>query len=88
MRRKNFRNYVAVLTVGLLAGSLLGEILARYLPEGVAKSFFTNSVTGQFGPVSVDLIAIGLTLGPLWVAVNIMSIVGLVIAAYLFRSFF
>ncbi|MBA2565231.1 MAG: DUF4321 domain-containing protein [Gemmatimonadetes bacterium] len=88
MWRKSFRNYLAVLTLGLLAGSFAGEVLARYLPEGVAKSFFTNSVTGQFGPLSVDLIAIGLTLGPLSIAVNIMTIVGVVLAAYLFRSFF
>lgn len=88
MSRKSFRNYLAVLTLGLLAGSLLGEILARYLPAGVAKSFFTNSVTGHFGPLSVDLIAVAITLGPLSVAVNIMTIVGVVLAAYLFRSFF
>jgi hypothetical protein len=86
--RKSFRNYLAVLTVGLLVGSFVGEVLARYLPEGVAKSFFTNSVTGHFGPVSVDLIAIGITLGPLSIAVNIMTVVGVVLAAYLFRSFF
>lgn len=88
MWRKSFRNYLAVLTLGLLAGSLLGELLERYLPDGVAKSFFTNSVTGHFGPVSVDLIAVALTLGPLSIAVNIMTIVGVVLAAYLFRSFF
>ncbi len=88
MWRKSFRAYLAVLTVGLLAGSLLGEILARYLPDGVAKSFFTNSVTGQFGPLYLDLIAVAVTLGPLSVAVNIMTIVGIVLAAYLFRSFF
>ena len=88
MWRKSFRNYLAVLTLGLLAGSFVGEVLARYLPEGVAKSFFTNSVTGQFGPLSVDLIAIALTVGPLSIAINIMTIVGVVLAAYLFRSFF
>jgi hypothetical protein len=88
MWRRSFRKYVAVLTVGLLVGSLLGEIMARYLPEGVAKSFFTNSVTGHFGPVSFDLIAVAITLGPLSVAINIMTIVGIVLAAYLFRSFF
>jgi Domain of unknown function (DUF4321) len=88
MWRKSFRNYLTVLTLGLLLGSLLGEVMARYLPEGVAKSFFTNSVTGQFGPVSLDLIAIGITLGPLSIAVNIMSVVGVVLAAYLLRSFF
>jgi hypothetical protein len=88
MWRKSFRNYLTVLTLGLLLGSFLGEVMARYLPEGVAKSFFTNSVTGQFGPVSLDLIAIGVTLGPLSIGVNIMSVVGVVLAAYLFRSFF
>ena len=88
MWRKSFRNYLAVLTLGLLAGSFLGEVLARYLPNGVAKSFFTNSVTGHLGPVSVDLIAVAVTLGPLSIAVNITTIVGVVLAAYLFRSFF
>ena len=88
MHRKNFRVYTAVLTVGLLVGSLVGELLSRWLPGGVARDFFTTSVAGAFGPVSIDLVAVALTLGPLTLYVNLMSLVGIVGAAYLYRAFF
>jgi hypothetical protein len=88
MHRKNFRVYSIVLTMGLLVGSLVGELLARWLPAGVARDFFTTSVAGSFGPVSIDLVAVALTLGPLTLYVNLMSLVGIVGAAYLYRAFF
>ena len=88
MNRKSFRTYTIVLTGGLLVGSFLGELLARYLPEGVARDFFTTSVAGAFGPIALDLVAVGLTLGPLTLHVNIMTLVGVGIAAYLYRAFF
>jgi hypothetical protein len=88
VHRKNLRVYTIVLTLGLLVGSFIGELLARFLPAGVARDFFTTSVAGAFGPVSLDLIAIGLTLGPLTIYVNLMSLVGVALAAYLYRAFF
>lgn len=88
MHRKNFRVYSIVLTMGLLVGSLVGELLARWLPAGVARDFFTTSVAGAFGPVSIDLVAVALTLGPLTLHVNLMSLVGIIGAAYLYRAFF
>lgn len=88
MHRKNFRFYTVILTLGFLVGSLLGELLARFLPAGVARDFFSTSIAGAFGPVALDLVAVGLTLGPLTLYVNIMSLVGIASAAYLYRSFF
>ena len=88
MHRKNFRVYSIVLTMGLLIGSLVGELLARWLPAGVARDFFTTSVAGEFGPISIDLVAVALTLGPLTLYVNLMSLVGIIGAAYLYRAFF
>jgi hypothetical protein len=88
VHRKNLQVYSIVLTLGLLVGSFIGELLARFLPAGVARDFFTTSVAGAFGPVSVDLIAIGLTLGPLTIYVNLMSLVGVALAAYFYRVFF
>lgn len=88
MHRKNFKVYTLVLTGGLLVGSLLGEILARFLPAGVARDFFSTSVAGRFGPIAIDLVAVGLTLGPLTLHVNVMSLVGVALAAYLYRAFF
>lgn len=88
MHRKNLKVYTIVVIVGLLLGSFLGEMLARFLPAGVARDFFTTSVAGAFGPVTIDLVALGLTLGPLTIYVNLMSLVGVVLAAYLYRLFF
>lgn len=88
MHRKNLTLYTIVLTLGLLVGSFLGESLARFLPAGVARDFFATSVAGAFGPISIDLIALGLTLGPLTLHVNVMSLVGVALAAYLYRAFF
>ncbi|CAN5808326.1 hypothetical protein BH20GEM1_BH20GEM1_21320 [soil metagenome] len=88
MHRRNLRVYTLVLTGGLLVGSLIGELLARFLPVGVARDFFTTSVVGRLGPISLDLVAVGLTLGPLTLYVNIISLVGIALAAYLYRAFF
>ena len=88
MHRKNFKIYTLVLTGGLLMGSLLGELVARFLPAGVARDFFTTSVSGRFGPVTVDLVALGLTLGPLSLQLNVLTLVGIALTAYLYRSFF
>ena len=88
MHRKNLKVYTAVLTGGLLVGSFVGELLARFLPAGVARDFFTTSVVGRLGPISLDLVAVGLTLGPLTLYVNIISLVGIALAAYLYRAFF
>ncbi len=88
MHRKNFKVYTVVLTGGLLVGSFVGELLARFLPAGVARDFFATSVAGAFGPITLDLVAVGLTLGPLTLHVNVMSLVGVALAAYLYRAFF
>ena len=71
----------------MLIGGYFGEVLATLMPDGVAKDFFLTSVVGNFGPVSVDLLIVALTLGPLMVKVNLVSILGLFVAYYLFRAF-
>jgi hypothetical protein len=88
MHRRNLKVYTLVLTGGLLVGSFIGELLARFLPAGVARDFFTTSVVGRLGPISLDMVAVGLTLGPLTLYVNIISLVGIALAAYLYRAFF
>jgi hypothetical protein len=88
MHRRNLKVYTLVLTGGLLVGSFIGELLVRFLPAGVARDFFTTSVVGRLGPISLDMVAVGLTLGPLTLYVNIISLVGIALAAYLYRAFF
>jgi hypothetical protein len=87
LHRRRFSVYLLVLIIGMLIGGYLGEVLATFMPDGVAKDFFLTSVVGNFGPVSVDLLIVALTLGPLMVKVNLVSVLGLFVAYYLFRSF-
>jgi len=85
--RKRLSVYLLVLIIGMLIGGYFGEVLATVMPDGVAKDFFLTSVVGNFGPVSVDLLIVALTLGPLMMKVNLVSVLGLFVAYYLFRSF-
>ncbi|MCE5273219.1 DUF4321 domain-containing protein [bacterium] len=86
-QRKQFSVYCIILIIGMLLGGYLGEFLSTIMPDGVAKDFFLTSVVGKFGPFSIDLLLIALTLGPLVVKINLVSVLGLFIAFYLFRSF-
>jgi len=86
-QRKQFSVYCIILILDMLLGGYLGEFLSTIMPDGVAKDFFLTSVVGKFGPFSIDLLLIALTLGPLVVKINLVSVLGLFIAFYLFRSF-
>jgi hypothetical protein len=83
-RGKGLGKLVVVLVLGILIGGAVGEVLGYLLPEGVVKEFFVRSVTASLGPASVDLHAFAFTLG-LAVNVNLMSVLGVILAAYLFR---
>ena len=87
MHRKKLYVYTIVLVIGMLVGGYLGEMLSSVMPDGVAKDFFLTSVVGHFGPFSIDLLIVALTLGPLVIKINLVSILGLFIASYLFKSF-
>ena len=84
--RKKIVTYIVILILGLLLGGLLGELVTTLLPEGVVKDFFITTVGGRFGPGTLDLIVLSLT-GGVAIKLNVMSLVGLLTAAYLFRVF-
>ena len=85
-RRTGF--YLAVLVVGFMTGGFLDAVLRRFLPESAAREFFTFAVTPSVGPVSLDLLVINFTLGPIGIHVSLMSLIGVVIAYLIARSLF
>ncbi|MFH1069903.1 MAG: DUF4321 domain-containing protein [Candidatus Glassbacteria bacterium] len=87
MQRKRFSVYLIVIIIGMLVGGYLGEMLATFMPDGVAKDFFLTSIKGEFGPVSINLLIIALTFGPLVMKINLVAILGMFVVFYLFRSF-
>ena len=84
-RRRAGRLLVVVL-VGLVLGALLSELAVRFLPESAARTFFTTSVSAAFGPLVVDLVAVGFTLGPLVFRLDFLSVLGVLVVALAART--
>ena len=80
--------YTAVLATGFVLGGFLSAFLERVLPEGAPREVLTFAVTPTFGPVSLDLLVMSLTLGPIGIHVTLLSVVGVVLAYLLARSLF
>ncbi len=79
--RRRMGRVLLVLLIGLVLGALLTELAVRFMPDSAAREFFTTSVAAAFGPLVVDLVAVGLTLGPLVFHLNALSVVGVLVVA-------
>jgi len=75
-----------VIAGGFVLGALLTELMAVTLPESAARQFFITTVAASVGPLSVDLNVIALTIGPLILRANFLSIVGILLVAWFARS--
>jgi hypothetical protein len=84
VRRRAGRLALAAL-LGLVIGALMTELAVRFMPESAAREFFTTSVAAAFGPLVIDLVAIGLTMGPLVFNLNALTVVGFIIALLVLR---
>jgi hypothetical protein len=76
-----------VLTTGFLVGGFLTALLRRFLPESPTKEFFTYAVRPSFD-LSVDLLVVHFTVGPMGLDVSLLSLVGVVLAYLVARSLF
>ena len=77
--RRRISRLLLVVRIGLVLGALLTELAFRFMPDSAARMFFTTSVAAAFGPLVIDLVAVGLTLGPLVFHLNMMSVVGVLV---------
>lgn len=75
---------IFVLLAGALVGSGLGEILGLIIPEGVVRDFFVKSIEGSFGPATLNVILLTVTIG-FTIKLNVVGIVGITTIAYLLR---
>lgn len=80
------RRVVLVVAAGFVVGALLTELMALALPASAARQFFITTVSASLGPLAVDLQVMALTLGPLVLRANILSLVGVVLVAWFARS--
>jgi hypothetical protein len=83
--RRQVGRFLLILLAGLVLGALMTALAVRFMPESAAREFFTTSVAAAFGPLVVDLVAVGFTLGPLIFHLNALSIVGFIISFLVLR---
>lgn len=77
---------VWTLVLGLFLGGLLTMLTERFLPDSAARDFLTTSVGADLGPLAIDLVAVAVTLGPLTVTLNVLTLVGIGIVALVART--
>lgn len=75
-----------VIAGGFVLGALLTELMAVTLPPSAARQFFITTVAASVGPLSIDLNVIALTIGPLILRANFLSVVGILLVAWFARS--
>lgn len=84
--RRRAGRLLLVVLIGLVLGALLTELAVRFMPESAAREFFTTSVAAAFGPLVIDLVAVGITLGPLVWHLNMLSAAGILLVGLGARS--
>ncbi|GMV05438.1 MAG: hypothetical protein AMXMBFR53_17160 [Gemmatimonadota bacterium] len=85
-RRRGVVRLIWTLVWGLFLGGLLTMLSETFLPDSAARDFLTTSVAADIGPFAIDLVAVALSLGPLTVTLNVLSLVGIGIVALIARS--
>ena len=84
IRKKSLGWIFLILLFGIFVGSALGEVLAYILPAGVVKDFFLRAAQFSLGPATLNLIVVTFTIGFSF-KLNIISVLGVGITAYLLR---
>lgn len=85
-QRRSVQRLIWTLILGLFLGGLFTMLAETFLPESAARDFLTTSVYSSVGPISLDLVAVAVTLGPLVIQLNVLTLVGIGIVAFVARS--
>ena len=85
-RRRGLIRFTWTMVLGLALGGLLTKLCELFLLESAARDFLVTSVEGSIGPLSIDLVAVAFTVGPISVTLNVLTLVGISIVALIVRS--
>ena len=75
-----------IIILGAIIGAALGELIAYLFPGGILARVFAQGITpGLDPPATLDLKILSLTFG-FTVLINIASLMGLLLGAYLYKQ--
>jgi hypothetical protein len=76
-----------VFFLGVILGSVVGELIGLLLPEdNIIRTLFVSGAEFQVGPFFCDLIVFTFTIG-FSLKVNLISVLGIVLVAFLLRLY-
>lgn len=77
---------VLIIAGGFVVGGLLTELVAITLPASAARQFFITTVAVSLEPLALDVKVLALSVGPMILRVNFLTVVGVVLVAWFARS--
>lgn len=84
----NFRRRIGltifIIVLGLLIGTLAGELLSFVLPEGAVKTVLTHPLRVGLKPFMLDLKVLTINFG-FMININLCGIIGVVILSYIMK---
>ena len=75
-----------IIAGGFVVGGLLTELVTITLPASAARQFFITTVAISLEPLALDVKVLALSMGPLILRVNFLTVVGVVLVAWFARS--
>lgn len=86
--RRSLGLVALIFILGIILGSVVGELIGLLLPEGnVIRELFVSGKELSVGPLYCDLIVFTFTFG-LSIKVNLISALGIVLAAFMLRLYY
>jgi hypothetical protein len=83
-KRASLLFVVGMLLLGAMIGGLFGELIKLGLPGGVVKEVLLRHIPIGFQAITIELAVIQFTFGFMF-KVNIISMLGIVVAYYMLR---
>ena len=84
MRKKSAAFIIFIVIIGAMIGTAIGEVIGMLVPQGVVQDFFLKSANASLGPGTLDIILLTITIGFSF-KLNVMGVIGVLIAAYALR---
>ncbi|MFS8638003.1 MAG: hypothetical protein FWJ74_07940 [Gemmatimonadota bacterium] len=84
--RRSWGRLLLGIVVGLFLGALFTRLVVLFMPESATRGFLTTSVSASLGPLAIDLLAVAFVIGPLTINLNVLSLVGILLVAFVVRS--
>jgi hypothetical protein len=76
-----------VFFLGVVLGSVVGEVIGLLLPEGnVIRELFVSGKEFRVGPAHLDMIVFTFTIG-FTLKVNLVSVLGIIVVAFMMRIY-